>query len=108
MELKVPSFWTFMLGSLFRVQNPKLAARIWAHYPASQTLWWQLQICSEGAARPEDMVARLRRLAELLEPRLMIDAAEKLVRKNNIRPKDYVSFEENVLKFVDNHGHWRW
>jgi hypothetical protein len=107
MEL-APYFWVFMLRHLFGVRSQRLATQIWRHYPASQTLRWQLQICDEPARTDLDIVARIKRLGDLLSPALMLRAAEALVEPGKVRPRELTQFQERVLAITDKSGQWRW
>jgi hypothetical protein len=97
-----------MLAQLFGVRSAQLREKLWQHYPASQTLCWQLQRCGEAA--PSDLVVidRIKRLAELVEPKYLLKAAENLVEPGRSRPDALIQFEETILKIIDKDGHWLW
>jgi hypothetical protein len=97
-----------MLHELLGVQSPKLRAKIWAHYPASTVLKWQLEICAEPARTPQDTVARMRRLGDLLSPALLVRAAEALTPPGKSRHRELIEFEERVLSLTAKDGTLRW
>jgi hypothetical protein len=107
MEL-MPPFWDFMLASLFRVRNPRLRQQLWERYPKSTTLCWQLQLCGERAPTELAAYERVKKLAEHLDPALLVRVAEGLAPKSKPRPKELRDFEENVLRMTDAQGKFKW
>jgi hypothetical protein len=108
MELKVLSFWHYMLHQLFRVESQRLRERLWQAYPKSTSLRWQLALCGEPAASPHVVYERVKILCGLLDPGLLIRTAEGLTPVGKLRPKELRQFEETVLKLVDAHGKFKW
>ena len=108
MELEAPYFWHVMLQQLFGVRSPQLRAKIWASYPKSTALVYQLERCAEPA--PTDLLARdrVKYLAHLLQPQLLLRAAEALAPPDRPQPKELRDFQERVLQIVDAHGHFIW
>ena len=107
MEL-MPTFWNFMLASLFRVKSQRLRQQLWQAYPKSTALCWHLARCAEPA--PTEMVSyeRIKQLAQHLDPAALVHAAEALAPEGKPRPKDIRQFEETVLRLLDAHGKLKW
>jgi hypothetical protein len=104
----VPPFWHIMLEQLFDVHSARLRTELWRHYPASMSLRWQLGLCSEPAASPAMAMERVRRLSQLLEPALLLRAAERIAHPGHPRPRELRDFENRVLRLVNAEGKWIW
>jgi hypothetical protein len=105
---QAPAFWHLMMAQLFQVRSAKLRAALWAAYPSSQTLRYQLALCGDALGRGGLAAARVRRLSELLEPRYLLMAAEKIAPPGRPRPVEVRRFEEKVLAIIDRDGYWIW
>src|SRR5262249_10457544 len=103
-----PPYWTFFLKWVFGVTDPRLAADLWAEYPKSQALRWQLDICDWWTPYAHVTRARIRTLAALLDPAILIRTSEKLVCPGEPRPPDIAAFQEKVLRATDKEGRLQW
>jgi hypothetical protein len=97
-----------MLSQLFRVENQRLREQLWAQYPKSTELRWQLERCSSAVTNPQQKVEQIRHLAKFITPKWLIYTAEKLVEPGKRRSKELIAFEEHVLKITTKEGAWRW
>jgi hypothetical protein len=96
-----------MLGALFHT-NRKLAEALWREYPASQTLGFQLRVCARHTRTPTDTRARIKHLSDLIDPKQLLRAVDRLVDPGKPRPRDIREFEQRVLHILDRSGQWRW
>jgi len=108
MELKAPSFWHYMLRHLFKVESARLREELWRGYPKSTALVWHLMRCQEPAATKSVVYERAKVVCQLLDPGLMMRAAEALAPAGKARPRELRQFEQAVLNLVDKDGSFIW
>jgi hypothetical protein len=103
-----PLFWVEMMQQVFNTSE-RFDCQLWKHYDASATFLFQLGLCDAHAASRDLLVARVRRLSELMPGSKLLQAS-LAVSPETGRPrhKDAVDFEEMVLRSLDCDGRWRW
>jgi hypothetical protein len=101
-------YFYFLLQGFLGCRSARLCADIWRHYPKSQTLLFQLGHCAAPASSQAEIVARIRRLSELLDPATLTRTIEKVVPRGKPRPPAICELEERILYAMTPDGHWRW
>jgi hypothetical protein len=101
-------FFTFMLQRFLGVRDRRLCADIWRAYPKSQTLIYQLGLCTTPPRNDLEGVARIKRMSELLDPHTLLRTVEKLVIPTKVRPPEIQELEERILYATTREGTWRW
>ena len=102
------AYFTFLLTSFLGCKDHRLIAGIWRAFPKSQTLLFQLGHCGEPASTPVEMIDRMKRLSELIDPALLLRTTEKLTKPGRPRPPAVVALEERILYATTKDGRWRW
>ena len=103
-----PRFWLLFVPRLFGC-SPKFAAKLWLHFPASQALIWQLDLCRDVPEDPQRWLDRLRHLGALLPPQDLLGISVALhPETGRPRPREAVQFESSVLDNLDQEGRWVW
>src|SRR5215510_6122782 len=106
MELIPPFFeltMTHLLGS-----SQRLAREVWALYPASEALRYQLALCCGPAPSPILAMERMRHAARLLSPQILIRTLERLIAAKGRYSAEARQVEERILQLIDSQGHWLW
>jgi hypothetical protein len=103
-----PDFWILMMTRLLGT-GEGFAHKLWRHYPASQALRWQLQLCQHVPANTEAWASRVKHLSELMSPVWLLQTSLRMApERGQNRPKEHVAFEQKLLQLLDRNGHWRW
>jgi hypothetical protein len=106
--MSAPAFWCLMMTRLLGTTE-SFARRLWKHFPASQALRWQLQLCQHVPANTEGWTSRVKHLSTLMPPdRLMQTSLRMAPETGQSRPKEHVAFEHKLLQVLDREGAWRW
>jgi hypothetical protein len=102
------SYFHFLLMSFLGCRDARLIGQIWRRYPKSQTLLFQLGHCAAPAHSQAEIVSRLKRLSELIDPQILTRTIEKVVTPGKPRPQAVIALQERILYATTKDGRWRW
>jgi hypothetical protein len=98
-----PVFWLRVMQEVFFVEE-----RLWRHLDVSATLLWQIGQCNTLDASPEVLIARIKRLTEVLNPQLLFQASLAVhPETGKPRHKEAIAFEREVLRLTNRKGEFR-
>ena len=98
-----PAYWMIFVRWFLHTSD-RLAKHLWHafEHDCSPVVRWQLHICSE---RP--IIERQQAFLDLVRPRHLLVAAERLCPAGKRRRKELVGLEERILVCTSATGGWR-
>ena len=98
-----PKFWALFCENFLCIER-RLGIELWRAIYPSAALLFQLAKIEDSGRNP----AQIKRFAELLPPRLLLEACERLSpsKRGKPRRRDVVELEEAILARCDAQGRW--